>query len=43
MGLTNVPVCGVNSAACRYSAGVVGWRMHAGTIEGQLLLSCEVE
>ena len=31
-------LCGVDSAGWRYNiAGVVGWRLHIGTIEGALL------
>ena len=40
MGSTSAVVCGVNSAGWRYnSAGFVGWRMPAGTVEGPLLHS----
>ena len=34
MGITSVAVSGVNSAGCRYSAGIVAWRIHTGTIRG---------
>ena len=40
MGLTSLVVCGVVPAGAIYSAGMVAWRLHTGTIgtmEGPLL------
>ena len=38
MGFTIVAVRGVYSAGYRYSASIVGWRIHTGTIQGPALL-----